>query len=91
VVRIAPNELSFTHPQAWRDIYGNRNITKNRIWAGQEEEHHPISIVSTDEATHLRNRRALTGAFTEHAIVEHASILEDLTRLMVEKFNNAVE
>jgi len=24
VVRVAPNELSFLHPDAWRDIYGHR-------------------------------------------------------------------
>ncbi|KAF1847536.1 benzoate 4-monooxygenase cytochrome-like protein P450 [Cucurbitaria berberidis CBS 394.84] len=90
IVRIAPNELSFVSPDAWKDIYGNRNIPKNNVWTSQEEEHHPISIVSTDEATHLRNRRALTGAFTEHAIAEHAYILEDLVGLMVQKFGEAV-
>lgn len=91
IVRIAPDELSFTHVDAWKDIYGNRIITKNRVWAGQEEEHHPISIVSTDEATHLKNRRALTGAFTEHAITEHSSILENLVGLMMDKFREATE
>jgi cytochrome P450 len=90
VVRIAPNELSFTDARAWKDIYGNRAITKNRIWAGQEEEHRPISLLSTDEATHLRNRRALTGAFTEHAITEHAAVLEGLIGLMMQKFENAI-
>ncbi|KAH7374279.1 benzoate 4-monooxygenase cytochrome-like protein P450 [Pyrenochaeta sp. MPI-SDFR-AT-0127] len=89
VVRIAPDELSYINAEAWKDIYGNRNIPKNRIWAGQEEEHHPISIVSIDEATHLRNRRALTGAFTEHAIAEHAPVLEGLVSLMIQKFRDA--
>ncbi|KAL6150763.1 hypothetical protein ACJQWK_00291 [Exserohilum turcicum] len=89
VVRVAPDELSYINPEAWRDIYGNRNIVKNRVWAGQEEEHHTISIVSTDEATHLRNRRALAAAFTEHAIAEHATILEGLVDLMMQKFSEA--
>ncbi|KAF1976729.1 benzoate 4-monooxygenase cytochrome-like protein P450 [Bimuria novae-zelandiae CBS 107.79] len=86
VVRIAPDELSYINPEAWKDIYGNRNIPKNAVWAGQEEQNHPISIVSTNEETHLRNRRALTGAFTEHAISEHASVLEDLVGLMITRF-----
>lgn len=86
VVRIAPDELSYANPQAWKDIYGNRDIRKNSTWTGNEEKDHPMSIVSTDEATHLRNRRALTGAFTEHAVVEHASILEDLVQKMIEHF-----
>jgi cytochrome P450 len=91
VVRVAPDELSFIDPSAFKEIYGNRNIPKTGIWTGQEEEHHPISIVSTNEPTHLKNRRALAGAFTEHAIAEHASVLESLTGLMVEKFKEAVE
>ena len=90
VVRVAPDELSYVNAEAWRDIYGNRKIAKNRVWAGQEEEHHPISIVSTDESTHLRNRRALTGAFTEHAIVEHAPVFEGLIGLLIQKLKDAI-
>lgn len=91
MVRVAPDELSYIDPEAWKDIYGNRNIPKNRVWAGQEEEYRPISIVSTDEATHLRNRRALAGAFTEHAITEHAPLLEGLVETMMQKFAEAAK
>jgi cytochrome P450 len=90
VVRVAPDELVFINAEAWKDIYGNLKIVKSGIWTKQEEEHHPISIVSTHEQTHLRNRRALTGAFTEHAIHEHASILESLVRTMIAKFKDLV-
>lgn len=89
VVRVAPNELSFIDPEAWKDIYGNRSIRKNSTWTGNEEKDHPFSIMSTDEATHLKNRRALIGAFTEHAIAEHASILENLVGLMIQRFKEA--
>jgi cytochrome P450 len=89
VVRVAPNELSFIDPEAWKDIYSNRNIHKDATWTGNEEKDHPISIVSTDEATHLRNRRALIGAFTEHAVAEHATILEDLVETMIQRFKAA--
>lgn len=90
VVRIAPDELSYITPEAWKDIYSNRNIPKNAVWAGQEEKKHPVSIVSTNEETHLRNRRALTGAFTEHAISEHASALEELVGLMITRFKESI-
>jgi len=91
IVRVAPNELSFIAPKAWKDIYGNRNIPKNSTWTGNEEKHHPFSIVSTDEATHLKNKRALTGAFTEHAIAEHSPILEALVGLMIQRFKDATD
>lgn len=91
VVRVAPNELSFIDPEAWKDIYNNRNIHKDATWTGNEEKDHPVSIVSTDEATHLRNRRALTGAFTEHAVAEHATILENLIGIMMQRFVKAAD
>lgn len=91
VVRIAPDELSYIQPQAWKDIYNNRNIPKNAIWAGQQEKEKPVSIVSGNEETHLRNRRALIGAFTEHAVNEHAGVLEDLVELMITRFRERVE
>lgn len=91
VVRIAPDELSFISPAAWRDIYGNQNIRKNSTWTGNEEKDQPFSIVSVDEATHLKNKRALAGAFTEHAIAEHAAVLEGLVGLMIERFRNATD
>ena len=50
-----------------------------------------MSILSTDKATHLRNRRTLTGAFTEHAIAEHASFLESLVGLMIQRFKEATD
>ncbi|KAF3037521.1 hypothetical protein E8E12_007436 [Didymella heteroderae] len=91
IVRVAPDELSFIDHEAWKDIYSNRNIHKDATWTGNEEKDHPISIVSTDEATHLRNRRALTGAFTEHAVAEHAPILEDLVKTMMQRFKEAID
>jgi cytochrome P450 len=89
VVRVAPDELVFIDAEGWKDIYGNSKITKSGIWTRQEEEHHPISIVSVDEQTHLRNRRALTGAFTDHAIHEHASVLESLVGTMITNFKES--
>ncbi|KAH7408499.1 benzoate 4-monooxygenase cytochrome-like protein P450 [Phaeosphaeria sp. MPI-PUGE-AT-0046c] len=91
IVRIAPNELAYIDNVAWKDIYGNRALHKNGTWTGQEEEKHPVSIVSTDEATHLRNRRALAGAFTELAIAQHAFILEDLIGTMLKTFQKSAE
>lgn len=95
VVRVALDELSYIDPRAWNDIYGTRHghaiIPKNNVWAKQEESKAPVSIVSVDEATHLRNRRALMGAFTEHAVIEHAPLLESLVGTMIQKFRDKVD
>lgn len=88
VVRIAPGELSYIDPRAWKDIYqphaGHQVIPKGtwiKVPPGE-----PHSVVTLDEAAHTRNRRALMGAFTEHAILEHAPILESHVSLMMHKF-----
>lgn len=95
IVRIAPDELSYIDPRAISDIYGTHHdrapFIKNNVWAKQQESKAPTSIVSWDEATHLRNRRALTGAFTEHAITEYVPILESLVGKMIEKFRERID
>ncbi|KAF2106482.1 cytochrome P450 [Lophiotrema nucula] len=91
VVRIAPNELSYIDAQAWQDIYGTQHgkplIKRNTIWA-KKQPGDQESILSADEAAHLRNRRALMGAFTDNAVSEHASVVESYVDLMVEKFRD---
>ncbi|PVI03954.1 cytochrome P450 [Periconia macrospinosa] len=90
VVRIAPNELVYIDAQAWRDIYvtrhGGHHMEKNTVW-GKSPPGTPQSIVSTEEDAHLRNRRALTGAFSEHAVSEHGGVVEGYVDLMVRKLS----
>ncbi|PSN70543.1 benzoate 4-monooxygenase cytochrome-like protein P450 [Corynespora cassiicola Philippines] len=89
IVRIAPNELSYIDARAWKDIFmshtGDKVITKNGTW-GKQPPGAPESIMSINEAAHTRHRRALMGAFTEHAVAEHAPILEYFVGLMISKF-----
>ncbi|KAF2679428.1 cytochrome P450 [Lentithecium fluviatile CBS 122367] len=47
--------------------------------------------MAIDEDAHARNRRALMGAFTEHAVVEHAAVLEDHVSLLVQRFRDRVD
>ncbi|KAF1952725.1 benzoate 4-monooxygenase cytochrome-like protein P450 [Byssothecium circinans] len=90
VVRIAPDELSYTDPQAWHDIYQPRSSShavfeKTAKWV-KPQPNDPHSLMSVDEKAHTRHRRALTGAFTEHAVGENAGMLECYVDLMVSKF-----
>ena len=64
-------------------------MEKNRI-SFRTRSGDPGCIVSTDEAQHARHRRGITGAFTEHAIREHASLVESYVRLMVENFKQSI-
>lgn len=88
IIRIAPNELSYIDARAWHDIYqpraGHRHIPKTDKW-GKQPPGAPDSIASVDVNAHTRIRRGLMGAFTEHAVNEHASMIESLVDLMIAK------
>jgi len=77
VVRVAPNELSFTSESAWRDIYGQRKLEmgKDPIF----RLHTPTgaqNILVADRETHTRQRRLLAHAFSESALREQEPVLQ---------------
>lgn len=68
VVRISPNMLSFTAPEAWTDIYGhgsNRNFPK---W-GMTRSHKTVDhLLSANDADHSRQHRTVNHAFSDKAL-----------------------
>ena len=79
VVRLAPNELSFTNPQAWQDIYshrpGHRSMPMNQIWQGKSANG-ASSIVDANVEDHARIRKALAPAFSEKSVREQQHTLQ---------------
>ena len=89
IVRIAPNELSFTDARAWKDIYGNRPghapFERNRTWFRKQMPDDPESIMGPEEDHHLRFRRILTNAFSDKALKAQASIVQYYVNQLVEQ------
>ncbi|KAJ2987771.1 hypothetical protein NUW58_g4323 [Xylaria curta] len=94
VVRIAPDELAFSSPQAWRDIYGHK--------AGQEEfpkyagvyrafKHMPVSIVTSDATEHGLLRRLLAVGFSDRAMREQEPIICSYVNLLVSRLKDAAQ
>lgn len=81
IVRIAPDELAFAHPEAWHEIYGHRPHGS----AGPEElpkwtrfyrnGSMPPSIISEDRDNHALLRRLLAPGFSERAMRDQESII----------------
>lgn len=76
-VRVAPTELSYTDPSAWKDIYSHRKdeMAKDPIF----RLHTPTgaqNILVADRETHTRQRRLLSHAFSESALREQEPILQ---------------
>ncbi|KAK0629419.1 cytochrome P450 [Bombardia bombarda] len=89
IVRVGPNRLSYTHPDAWRDIRGHRK-------SGQGENGKEVdgffffsrhSMLAANREDHSRARRALAHAFSAKAMQAQQDLIVGyvdlfITRLM---------
>ncbi|KAF1924082.1 cytochrome P450 [Didymella exigua CBS 183.55] len=85
VVRLSPNELSFIHPDAWRDIYGHGSGqgkgTQGSVpgkyweWYGLCSNKVAHMIQTKDPAEHARIRRIFKPAFSDRALKEQEPLL----------------
>ncbi|KAK0805960.1 hypothetical protein LTR59_003778 [Friedmanniomyces endolithicus] len=95
VVRIAPDELSYIDPQAWKDIYTTRpshaTIERGAVWFQKATPDEPFSIMGHDEDHHARYRRAFMGAFSDKAIKDQSPRIEEYVELMMQKFRGKGE
>ncbi|KAH7055986.1 cytochrome P450 [Macrophomina phaseolina] len=90
VVRIAPDELSYTTGSAWKKIYGQRTPAEfakcldGRGIAGPNMRTGGASgIVTAPHARHARLRRAILPAFSERALREQEHYLQLYTGKLV--------
>lgn len=82
VVRIAPDELSFTHPDAWKDIYGHRVGNNHNVLelpkAGRFYRTRgtlPNIISEEDRAHHGLVRRVLSHGFSDKHLRARESVI----------------
>ncbi|KAB2571421.1 Cytochrome P450 monooxygenase rdc4 [Lasiodiplodia theobromae] len=88
VVRVSPNELSYSDGDAWKDIYGYGN--KGSLMRdfrttprGRDIEPSLISTEDNDEHRHLRS--ILSPAFSQRALKEQEPLLLKYIGLMADK------
>ena len=94
VVRIAPNELAFTSPDAWQDIYG---MQPGRIQNRKDPFSLPVmepgmepEIVLADDVNHARFRRLFGPAFTTKALEEQQGMLSKYADLLISELKSNV-
>lgn len=82
VVRIAPDELAFTHPDAWKDIYGHRVGNNHNVLelpkAGRFYRTRgtlPNIISEEDRAHHGLVRRVLSHGFSDQNLRARESVI----------------
>ncbi|KAH6875620.1 cytochrome P450 [Alternaria rosae] len=81
VVRLSPDELSFTNPKAWRDIYGYGSKEgpgsappKNWNRQGSSPTGANSLVAERDNAEHARIRRIFSPAFSDRALVQQSPL-----------------
>lgn len=86
IVRVAPDELSFTHAQSWRDIYGTQaKVAGTRAIRGVEEETGAHSVVTASGEDHTRQKRVITTLFTEKNVKENEATFVQYSDLLVQR------
>lgn len=90
VVRVAPNELAFSNPDAWKEIMGHRrkgqgeNGKDTVIW-----ELVPHSIIAADREDHSKYRRLLAHGFSNQAMMDQQPMIRHYVNLLIERLREA--
>ncbi|KAM0816462.1 hypothetical protein AB5N19_02264 [Seiridium cardinale] len=94
VVRIAPNELSFTDPAAWKDIYGRKHSRDELPFdpmfygIGHNKKNSPSSILGAEKTEHDTIRKALAPAFSPTALRAQESIIGGYADLLIDRLRS---
>ncbi|OQD88628.1 hypothetical protein PENSOL_c069G04160 [Penicillium solitum] len=93
-VRIAPNEVTFTDPEAWKEIFairpGKPQRPKDQRHVSVGPNHIP-SILRTDDQTHARYRRSLSHGFSEGSLQRQEVIVKGYVDLLVQRLHGLAE
>ena len=89
IVRVAPDELAFIDPAAWRDIYGTKPGQKAYPRPDVINPRPPtggaFTLISADEESHQRLRKALAPAFAAKALHEQDGVVEHWAGFMMQR------
>lgn len=90
VVRVAPDELSFTDPAAWRDIYP-QNFLRPYEYKDKPPGKAAENLISASEADHARFRKILAPAFSEKSVYEQEAMIKGHVDLLIRKLKGLVQ
>lgn len=97
VVRIAPDELSFIDPDAWKDIYGHGSKGKaggmpHKPWHRHGQTiNGSTSLIIAQDADHTRMRRLFSPAFSDRALKEQEPLFMKYINLLAQKLQEGIE
>ena len=94
VVRVAPDELTFTDPAAWKDVYAHRSTkgghgtmsqpAKDRVFY-TASENVPDNIINASNEKHALWRRTMAPSFSEAKMREQEPLIDKYIRLLIQR------
>ena len=101
IVRTAPDELSFTHESAYRDIYayraGHQSFPKSLIWNSMPDlgrrgpPKKPVQILNANDADHSRIRKLFSHSFSDKALTEQEPLIRSYVDLLIKQLRKEVQ
>ncbi|KAK1960907.1 cytochrome P450 [Colletotrichum sublineola] len=89
IIRVAPDELSFQHPDAWKDIMGHRGkgVEENDKdpYIIDEVRNH---IIAGERHDHTRYRRILSHSFSARSMQEQQPLIIGYVNLLLERLHS---
>ncbi|OTB06020.1 hypothetical protein M426DRAFT_259843 [Hypoxylon sp. CI-4A] len=97
VVRIAPNDLSYTNVEAWKGIYGHHvaaggvPLERNLPKSPDLDFYGALGLFSADGEDHIRQRRQLAPAFSQKSLREQEPLITRYIDHLMERFEEGAE
>lgn len=89
IVRIAPDELAFSHPDAWKDIFGHRNgepeMAKAKWFYCPLDE--PLHIVNEEPNEHKKLRRQMAHGFSDRGMRAQEPLIRKYVDLLLKRLH----
>ncbi|KAL4935414.1 hypothetical protein BDV06DRAFT_234344 [Aspergillus oleicola] len=92
IVRIAPDEVTFAHPDAYKDILQvdqtQRHFLKDPLWWARQPGHPDslLSAISPDK--HAQIRRVLSPGLTAHALRNQEPLIQKYVNLLISQLED---
>lgn len=91
VVRIAPNELAFAHPSAWRDIMGGKQDLAKWDEYYKVQHRQATNIMFAPAEEHARMRRAAGIGFSDRVLREMEPLIQNSIGLLIRRLRDQCE
>ncbi|XHG06437.1 hypothetical protein AWENTII_009632 [Aspergillus wentii] len=90
IVRVAPDELAASHPDAWRDIMARRPGSEELVKSShfyRAVPNTPTSILNAEREEHTALRRQLNHGFSEKSMREQEPLIKQYIDLLIQRLN----